>query len=101
MRAQRAYARQFDLIRGGVQLQEGSGMGYSFTRLNDVKPAMIAESIQDARRGAERFAQDSGASVGGSARPPRAISRSARATATRTPRKAAAAAIRRCRRCGW
>lgn len=64
-RAQRAYARQFDLIRRGVAMQEGSGMVYSFTRLNDVKPAMIAESTQDARRGAEQFARDSGASVGG------------------------------------
>ena len=65
MRAQRAYARQFNLIRGGVQLQEGSGMLYSFTRLNDVKPDMITASIQDARRGAERFARDSGTDVGG------------------------------------
>jgi hypothetical protein len=64
-RAQRAYARQFDLIRSGVALQEGSNMVYSFTRLNDVKPQMIAASTQDARRGAEQFARDSGASVGG------------------------------------
>lgn len=40
-------------------------MAYSFTRLNDVKPQMIAASTQDARRGAEQFARDSGASVGG------------------------------------
>ena len=64
-RAQAAYARQFDLIRRGVELQEGSGMIYSFTRLSALKPEMIAESIQDARRGAERFAADSGADVGG------------------------------------
>jgi len=64
MRARRAYARQFDLIRQGVGLQEGSSMVYSFTKLNDVKPAMIGESIQDARRAAEQFAHDSGASVG-------------------------------------
>lgn len=63
MRAQRAYLRQFDLIRNGVQL-DGSGMNYRFTRLNEIKPEMIGASIQDARRGAERFAQDSGASVG-------------------------------------
>jgi hypothetical protein len=65
MRAQRAYARQFDLIRNGVQLQEGSAMVYSFTRLNTIKPELIGESIQDARRGAERFATDSGSAVGG------------------------------------
>jgi uncharacterized protein len=64
MRAQRAYARQFDLIRNGVELQEGSSVVYSFTQLNSVKPALIGESIQDARRAAERFAEDSGASVG-------------------------------------
>lgn len=64
MRAQRAYARQFDLIRGGVQLQDGSGMVFSFTRLNQVKPEMIAESTRDARRGAEQFARDSGSRVG-------------------------------------
>ena len=63
MRAQRAYARQFNLIRQGVQL-DGSGMSYSFTQLNAIKPDMIGESIQDARRAAERFARDSGASVG-------------------------------------
>ena len=65
MRARRAYARQFDLIRNGVAIQEGSGMQYSFTRLNDVKPAMIALATQDARRGAEQFARDSGTAVGG------------------------------------
>ena len=64
MRARRAYARQFDLIRQGVALQEGSRMVYSFTGLNAIKPAMIGESIQDARRAAEQFARDSGASVG-------------------------------------
>jgi uncharacterized protein len=64
MRARRAYARQFDLIRGGVELQEGSSIVYSFTRLNAIKPELIGQSIQDARRGAERFAADSGASVG-------------------------------------
>jgi hypothetical protein len=63
MRAQRAYARQFDLIRQGVQL-DGAGMQYSYTQLNSIKPEMIGESIQDARRAAERFARDSGASVG-------------------------------------
>ena len=65
MRARRAYARQFDLIRTGVAIQEGSGMQYSFTRLNDVKPQMIAQATQDARRGAEQFARDSGTAVGG------------------------------------
>lgn len=64
-KARTAYARQFDLIRGGVAVEEGSGMVYSFTKLNDIKPAMIAEATRDARRGAEQFAEDSGTKVGG------------------------------------
>lgn len=64
-RAQRAVAQQFDLVRRGVTLQEGSGMRYSFTRLNDIKPPMVALATKDARAAAEQFARDSGASVGG------------------------------------
>jgi hypothetical protein len=64
-RAQRAVARQFDLVRRGVTLQEGSGMVYSFTKLNDVKAPMVAEATKDARKSAEQFAKDSGAGVGG------------------------------------
>lgn len=64
-KARRAFARQFDLVRRGVALEEGSGMVYSFTKLNEVKPAMIAEATKDARKGAEQFAKDSGTSVGG------------------------------------
>ena len=65
MKARAAFARQFDLIRSGVAIEEGSAMVYSFTKLNDVKPAMIAAATKDARRGAEQFAKDSGTSVGG------------------------------------
>lgn len=64
MDARRAFARQFELVRQGVALEEGSGMVYSFTKLNEVKPAMIAEATKDARAGAEQFAKDSGAAVG-------------------------------------
>ena len=64
-RARRAYSRQFELIRNGVAIQEGSDVQYVFTRLNDIKPEMIAQATQDARRGAERFASDSGTGVGG------------------------------------
>lgn len=63
-RAQKAVDRQFDLVRRGVVLQEGSGMVYSFTRLNDVKAPMVAEATKDARKSAEQFAQDSGIGVG-------------------------------------
>ena len=64
-RAQRAVRQQFDLVRRGVLLEEGSGMAYTFTRLNDVKPSMVAEATKDARRSAEQFAKDSATGVGG------------------------------------
>lgn len=64
-RAQKAVAQQFDLVRRGVTLQEGSGMKYSFTKLNDVKPDMVAAATRDARAAAEQFAKDSGSGVGG------------------------------------
>jgi hypothetical protein len=64
-KAQQAYARQADLIRAGVAVEEGSAMVYNFTKLNDVKPEMIALATQDARRSAEQFARDSGTDVGG------------------------------------
>jgi uncharacterized protein len=63
-RAQTAVARQFDLVARGVSIAEGSTMQYSFTGLNAIKPPMIAAATRDARRSAEQFARDSGASVG-------------------------------------
>lgn len=65
MNARRAAANVAELVRSGVALDEGSNVVYSFTKLDSVKPAMIAEATKDARRGAERFAADSGADVGG------------------------------------
>ncbi len=64
-KAQAAVARQFDLVRRGVVLEDGSGMSYTFTKLNDIKPDMVAEATKDARKSAEQFAQDSGTGVGG------------------------------------
>jgi hypothetical protein len=63
-RAQAAVKRQFDLVRRGVVLEEGSGMAYTFTKLNSIKPAMVAEATKNARDAAEQFAEDSGTSVG-------------------------------------
>jgi uncharacterized protein len=63
-RAQSAVRRQFELVRRGVVLDEGSGIAYTFTRLNDIKPRMVAEATRDARASAEKFAADSGTSVG-------------------------------------
>lgn len=63
--ARRAYAGQAALMRRGVVFDsDGGGMVYSFTRLNAVKPPMIAAATRNAREGAEQFAKDSGANVG-------------------------------------
>ncbi len=62
--AQSAVRRQFELVRQGVLLEEGSGMSFTFTGLNAIKPEMVAEATRDARASAEQFAEDSGASVG-------------------------------------
>ncbi|AMO72490.1 SIMPL domain-containing protein [Sphingorhabdus sp. M41] len=64
-KAQAAVARQFDLVRRGVVLEDGSGMSYTFTKLDEIKPAMVAEATKDARKSAEQFAEDSGTDVGG------------------------------------
>ncbi len=66
-RMQKAFSNQAEIIRQGVALDSdgGGGVAYSFTRLNDVKPEMIAEATKNAREAAEQFARDSGASVGG------------------------------------
>lgn len=62
--AQNAVRRQFELVRRGVVLEEGSGMTFTFTGLNEIKPDMVAEATRDARAAAEQFALDSGAEVG-------------------------------------
>jgi hypothetical protein len=63
-RTQNAVRRQFDLVRRGVVLEEGSGVAFTFTKLNAIKPAMVAAATKDARASAEQFAKDSGADVG-------------------------------------
>jgi hypothetical protein len=63
LKARAAYARQAELLHDGVELS-GTSISYTFTRLNDVKPGMIAEANRNARRSAEQFARDSGAAVG-------------------------------------
>lgn len=63
MRARAAYARQAELLRDGVEISGGT-ISYSFTGLNALKPAMIAEANRNARASADQFARDSGAAVG-------------------------------------
>ncbi|HEV7352530.1 MAG TPA: SIMPL domain-containing protein [Brevundimonas sp.] len=52
-----------DLVRDGVQL-DFSAPTYVFTRLNEIRPEMIAAATASARTGAEQFARDSGTSLG-------------------------------------
>ncbi|QMW22804.1 SIMPL domain-containing protein [Sandaracinobacteroides saxicola] len=63
----KAFANQAEIIRQGVALDSdgGGGLTYSFTKLNEVKPAMIAEATKSARAAAEQFAKDSETAVGG------------------------------------
>jgi uncharacterized protein len=63
-RAEEAARRQFELVRRGVVLEEGSGIAFTFTGLGSIKPGMIAQATKDARASAEQFARDSGTSVG-------------------------------------
>lgn len=60
------------LLKEGVSVQRGDQNGggsngnpeYVFTKLNDIKPGMIAEATKSARESAAQFAADSGAKVG-------------------------------------
>jgi hypothetical protein len=58
-----------ELVEAGVILSaEGgpsSGPTYLFTKLNELKPALIADATANARKAAEQFAKDSGARLGG------------------------------------
>ena len=54
-----------DLAGGDTVADEGGGPQFEFTRLNDIKPELIAEATANARASAEQFANDSGARIGG------------------------------------
>ena len=58
-----------ELVKSGVTLGDPNGgtnpvPQYLFTKLNDIKPELIAEATKNAREAAEQFARDSGARVG-------------------------------------
>lgn len=53
-----------NLVRKGVVLTEYTGPSYIFTKLNDIKPEMIASATANARTAAEKFAKDSGSKIG-------------------------------------
>lgn len=56
-----------ELVGQGVALinSYNSSTEYFFTGLDQVKPEMIRQATRDARMAAQKFAEDSGASVGG------------------------------------
>ncbi len=62
-----AYQRTGELLTAGISLvseQGSSPIEYIYTKLNEIKPEMIAQATKSARESAEQFAKDSGASVG-------------------------------------
>ena len=64
-RALAALRRSGELVARGVLIGESGGPQFDYTRLNDIKPALIAEATAAARESAQQFAKDSGARIGG------------------------------------
>lgn len=71
-KAQQVLRRSGELVSQGILLggeggegEMGSGPEFSYTGLNSIKPALIAEATAEARKAAEQFAKDSGARIGG------------------------------------
>lgn len=65
-----ASQRVGELVSAGVVLSSGGEYGpggptYVFTKLNDLKPPMIAEATARAREAAEQFARDARSELGG------------------------------------
>ena len=54
-----------DLVARGVMIGEGSQPEFEYTRLNDIKPGLIAEATASARESALQFAKDSDSRIGG------------------------------------
>ncbi len=52
------------LVGQGVVLTAGGTADFLFTKLNSIKPDMIAQATENAREAAEQFAHDSGSKVG-------------------------------------
>ena len=53
------------LVADGVMIDQGSQPDFDYTKLNDIKPALIAEATAAARESAVQFAKDSGSTLGG------------------------------------
>lgn len=61
-----AQQNALELVSQGVVLENSydSKISFEFTGLNDIKPPMISQSIDNARQAALQFAHDSGSKVG-------------------------------------
>jgi Uncharacterized protein conserved in bacteria len=64
---------EFELYKQGVNISQqqnydmasSGSSNYTFTKLNDIKPQMIKESTENARRAGQQFANDSHSKLGG------------------------------------
>jgi hypothetical protein len=57
-------SRSSEILELGIALSGWNAPNYYFTELNTIKPDMIAEATVNARKAAEKFAQDSQSKVG-------------------------------------
>lgn len=64
VKVQQVEDRKDALAQQGLVV-DGTSVAYQYTRLDRIKPDMIAEATKDARQAAEKFADDSGSAVGG------------------------------------
>lgn len=64
----KAAANSADLVKQGIVLSQDNscdgGVRFVYTKLNEIKPQMLAEATKNARKAAEQFANDSGSKVG-------------------------------------
>ena len=59
------YPQIGNLVSNGVTFNAyGNSVSYLFTKLNDIKPAMLKEATQNARQAADEFALNSNSKVG-------------------------------------
>jgi hypothetical protein len=60
--------RQTELMKQGIALVSeeygGNNIVYEFTELNKIKPEMVQEATKNARKTAEKFAEDSNSKLG-------------------------------------
>ena len=61
-------SRQAELMKQGIAIVSeeygNNTISYEFTKLNEIKPAMVEEATKNARLTAEKFAADSGSGLG-------------------------------------